>query len=109
MTYAMTFDNSWELMSEDEMYDVNGGSKSDFFLGVLASLVANALWVAGKWAINSGMVKTALLAVGSAAKVVWAGISAAVAWVWNTPVALAIVAGVVGITIGIIIAYYGLR
>lgn len=25
MTYAMTLDNSWELMSEDEMYDVNGG------------------------------------------------------------------------------------
>lgn len=25
MTYAMTLDNSWEIMSEDEMYDVNGG------------------------------------------------------------------------------------
>ncbi|MDY0277786.1 MAG: hypothetical protein RBQ97_06850 [Acholeplasma sp.] len=25
MTYAMTLDNSWELMSEEEMYDVNGG------------------------------------------------------------------------------------
>lgn len=25
MTYAMTLDNSWELMTEDEMYDVNGG------------------------------------------------------------------------------------
>ena len=26
MTYAMTLDNSWELMSEEEMYDVNGGA-----------------------------------------------------------------------------------
>ena len=25
MTYAMTLDNSWEIMNEDEMYDVNGG------------------------------------------------------------------------------------
>ena len=25
MTYAMTLDNSWEMMSEEEMYDVNGG------------------------------------------------------------------------------------
>ena len=25
MTYTMTLDNSWELMSEDEMYEVNGG------------------------------------------------------------------------------------
>ena len=105
----MTLDNSWELMTEDEMYDVNGGSASDFFLGVLASLVATSLWEIGKWAISKGMVKTALLAAGSAAKAVWAGISAAVAWIWNTPVALTITAGVVGITIGIVIAYFGLR
>ncbi len=32
MTYAMTLDNSWELMSEEEMYDVNGGA---VFLGGL--------------------------------------------------------------------------
>ncbi len=25
MTYALTFDNSWAVMSEDEMHDVNGG------------------------------------------------------------------------------------
>ncbi|MBV1708987.1 MAG: hypothetical protein KMY54_03930 [Erysipelothrix sp.] len=25
MTYAMTLDHSWEIMSEEEMYDVNGG------------------------------------------------------------------------------------
>lgn len=25
MTYAMTLDHSWEIMSEDEMHDVNGG------------------------------------------------------------------------------------
>ena len=30
MTYAMTLDNSWEMMSEDEMYDVNGGSASSW-------------------------------------------------------------------------------
>ena len=29
MTYAMTLDNSWELMSEEEMYDVNGGGLFD--------------------------------------------------------------------------------
>lgn len=26
MTYAMTLDNSWELMSDEEMYEVNGGA-----------------------------------------------------------------------------------
>ena len=26
MTYGLTLDNSWELMSEEEMYDVNGGA-----------------------------------------------------------------------------------
>ena len=26
-TYTMTFNNFWELMSEDEMYDVSGGWK----------------------------------------------------------------------------------
>ncbi|NLK12910.1 MAG: hypothetical protein GX312_04865 [Candidatus Phytoplasma sp.] len=25
MSYTMILDNSWELMTEDEMYDVNGG------------------------------------------------------------------------------------
>lgn len=29
MTYAMILDNSWELMSEDEMYDINGGGTID--------------------------------------------------------------------------------
>lgn len=31
MTYAMTLDNSWELMSEEEMYDVNGGASIDLY------------------------------------------------------------------------------
>jgi len=33
MTYGLTLDNSWELMSEEEMYDVNGGQK---FTGLAA-------------------------------------------------------------------------
>lgn len=51
MTYAMTLDNSWELMSEDEMYDVNGG-----FLGWSGTkfrnnvgVIAGAIWTAVKY------------------------------------------------------------
>jgi len=36
MTYAMTLDNSWEIMSEDEMYDVNGGLSLGTWSGFLA-------------------------------------------------------------------------
>jgi len=42
MTYGLTLDNSWELMSEEEMYDVNGGGifdwSSDKFLKNLDGL-----------------------------------------------------------------------
>ena len=31
MTYAMTLDNSWELMTEEEMYDVNGGISKTYY------------------------------------------------------------------------------
>ena len=38
MTYSMTFDNSGEIMTEDEMHDVNGGffgrGVSRFWTGV---------------------------------------------------------------------------
>ncbi len=30
MTYAMTLDNSWEIMCEEEMYDINGGTSTTF-------------------------------------------------------------------------------
>ena len=55
------------------------------------------------------MVRTALTVSAGAAKAVWAGISSAAVWVWNTPVALAIVSGTVGIGVGVVLAYYGLR
>jgi len=55
MTYAMTLDNSWEIMNEEEMYDVNGGfSWTGFSVGTLienfsgiAGLAAG-IWFVGK-------------------------------------------------------------
>ena len=35
MTYAMTLDNSWKMMSEEEMYDVNGGGTLTVGFGVM--------------------------------------------------------------------------
>ena len=49
MRYAMTFDNSREIMTEDEMHDVNGGGTLRIGFGVMltpglaASLLASAL------------------------------------------------------------------
>jgi len=40
MTYAMTLDNSWEMMSEDEMYDVNGGLSIWAKAAISAAIVA---------------------------------------------------------------------
>lgn len=45
MTYAMTLDNSWELMTEDEMYDVNGGVSFWTKAAVIASAVAVAAFL----------------------------------------------------------------
>jgi len=45
MTYAMTLDNSWEIMTEEEMYDVNGGfylSNRDL-TGILVAVGINPL------------------------------------------------------------------
>jgi len=44
MTYGLTLDNSWELMSEEEMYDVNGGDGISFWTkaAIIAAAVASA-------------------------------------------------------------------
>lgn len=42
MTYAMTFDNSWEVMTEDEMYEVNGGISFWTRLAVIGAFAASA-------------------------------------------------------------------
>jgi hypothetical protein len=52
MTYAMTLDNSWELMTEDEMYDVNGG-----FLNFIQNAIDHA------WSVFTGAVYTAVALV----------------------------------------------
>lgn len=53
MTYAMTLDNSWELMNEEEMYDVNGGGLfasgvSTYWTGIAfdAAIIAFGIGVA---------------------------------------------------------------
>jgi hypothetical protein len=42
MTYAMTLDNSWNIMSEEEMYDVNGGVSFWTKTAIIASAIAVA-------------------------------------------------------------------
>lgn len=49
MTYAMTLDNSWEIMDENEMYDVNGGK----YLGTYTNLYGVCKHF-GKWLGFSG-------------------------------------------------------
>jgi len=50
MTYAMTLDNSWELMTEDEMYDVNGGSTQTYVGGAAVKEITNMLANVAGWA-----------------------------------------------------------
>lgn len=58
MTYAMTLDNSWEIMDEEEMYDVNGGfwgnGISTFWTGIA---IDAAITVAGIGFAASGFLK----------------------------------------------------
>jgi len=83
MTYAMTLDNSWEIMSEDEMYDVNGGmTVATMALMIDASLIAASLvigavaiakstWLAGmvsKGLVRNMLTKTALSALNTMIK-----------------------------------------
>lgn len=43
MTYLMTLDNSWELMTEDELYDVNGGGNLPWWAAALGALAIAAI------------------------------------------------------------------
>jgi hypothetical protein len=45
MTYAMTLDNSWELMSEEEMYDVNGGIYLGTYTNIFGCIENFAGWL----------------------------------------------------------------
>jgi len=64
MTYAMTLDNSWEIMNEEEMYDVNGG-------GWYSDKVAKVVKMFGDVVVG-----TLALAFGlNAAKTMYAGLS----------------------------------
>ena len=97
MTYAMTLDHSWEIMSEEEMYDVNGGNASDLALNLLVGIVGGI--VANKIApfVTLTNMKLALAYAGAAANVVWRAITTAVSWICNTPVALAAVSVAAGL------------
>jgi len=72
MTYAMTLDNSWELMTEEEMYDVNGGWTT--YTGASAwveitNMIAN---IVGWGGLSVALVKTMLAGAVTAASVVGA-------------------------------------
>jgi len=72
MTYAMTLDNSWELMTEDEMYDVNGGwttyQGSSAWIEI-TNMIANIVGWAG---LSVSLVKTLLAGAITFASVVGA-------------------------------------
>ena len=53
MTYAMTLDNSWELMTEDEMYDVNGGGS--IYTWMVSAPIDIALIASGSYAAFAGV------------------------------------------------------
>jgi len=80
MTYAMTLDNSWELMTEDEMYDVNGG-----FLGGVLNWLDTQVWyqlaafistVATAGSVLYKISGPALKTLVSASPILWNGIKA---------------------------------
>jgi len=67
MTYAMTLDNSWELMTEDEMYDVNGGWfnwKEALAAGIIATITGAVLTFRFETAFAAAMGSTAVHSVG---------------------------------------------
>lgn len=103
---ALVMPSSYAVMDEAEMMYVEGGSAKDWAVGIACSLIANAICAIGKYAVSTGMVKTALTACATAAKAVWGGITSAASFCWNPPVAAAILAGVVGIGVGVVYAYY---
>ena len=59
MTYAMTLDHSWEIMSEDEMHDVNGGN---WYLdnSQVRSLVAGVFVSGASLAVNIAAIKSSM-------------------------------------------------
>ncbi len=89
MTLAMALDNSFEIMNEDEMYDVNGGAKWKtantfakiaFHIGVMlaftasavvgiiksiAAMFASAVTVVGVYAAFAAMTGSVALASGN--------------------------------------------
>lgn len=96
MTYAMTLDNSWKLMSEEEMYDVNGGISFDSVkvFGVTISwelritnseLVTLLGLVAGGTSIYGGLIKLGLVASVAA---LTAGVMLITFGVWSVFAAL---------------------
>ncbi|MDX9691945.1 MAG: hypothetical protein RBT45_05755 [Acholeplasmataceae bacterium] len=108
MTYAMTLDNSWELMNEDEMYEINGG-----FLGWKWETFRDNII---GWMESSAMVRQAMIAAGITTTYLLAaasfGFTAAVA-TFGTPVitAATIATGPVGLLIGglgVVAAVYAL-
>lgn len=103
---ALVMPSSYAVMDEEEMPYVEGGSAKEWAVGIASGLIANAIWTLGNHAITSGMVKTALVVCSGAAKTVWAGITSAASFIWNTPVALAILTGTVGIGVGVVYGYY---
>jgi len=108
--YALTLPRSYVNIENEEMEYVFGGGKfEDWAWGIVGDLVSNALWAIGGWAIGSGKAIAAIKACGAALAAVKAGIVSAAAWVWNTPVALSILAGVVGVGVGATITYFALK
>jgi len=79
MTYAMTLDNSWELMTEEEMYDVNGGLYlnqgfvDSLLIGIIGSVNANAFGIAGTATLvkgSAGFIIASLSPLGAAGIVI---------------------------------------
>jgi len=64
----MTIENSWEFMSEEEMYDVNGGATVGIYLDITLSLGFVVGVLAGS--ITSTMIVTSLIMSAVAATAV---------------------------------------
>ncbi len=69
MSYAMTLDNSWTIMDEEEMQDVNGGYKAKTGISALAAIsvmIADTLdWGKASVALISTAVAASVTGVGA--------------------------------------------
>jgi hypothetical protein len=105
-TVALKLPVSYVGIEQDEMEYIDGGmSAKDMALNLLIGAVGSVIGSKLAPYCTLAVFKAALSYCSGAAAVVWTAVANAVAWVWNTPVALACLGVAVGAAVGIMGTY----